>query len=162
MGCSKANRDNKIWHISDCRVARVPTFLSRRSSFAGRIAFLRPCILNSLFYAARNELKKIGGFRSPFLNGVVTFEDALLSLATLEMPRRNHRTVQRARRLVIPHFFSDVRPEERALLFGRHTDRNNAVHCFVCRPCSHPLHRAGPDPPKIRLHNSSATIISQC
>jgi len=51
---------------------------------AGRVAFLRPCILNSLFYAARNELEKIGGLPPLFLNGVVTSGDALLFPAMLE------------------------------------------------------------------------------
>lgn len=87
LGYNKANRNNGVWRIGysdlsgSCSSISSPPKLVRD---AGRVAFLCSCILNSLFYAARNELEKIGGPPPPFLNGVVTSGDAP---ATLEAHR---------------------------------------------------------------------------
>lgn len=87
LGYNEANRNNGVWRIGDSDLSGLCSSISSPPKLvrdAGRVAFLCSCILNSLFYAARNELEKIGGPPSPFLNGVVTAGDAP---ATLEAHR---------------------------------------------------------------------------
>lgn len=117
---------------------------------ASRIAFLRLCILNSLFYAAWNELEKISG---PPLNGVVTSErcspaiytrGAVLNVTARCATRDTRRVLRFTSRI------SDVRPEKRALLFGRHAAGTMPFTVSLRGPVRllHPTRR---NMPKIRL-----------
>lgn len=166
------SHSNGSWHNdSNLSLERPPLLtpllhrsFTRQLQHEPAIAFLRLCILNSLFYAARNELEKIGG---PPLNGVVTSERCCCAPTALETYRRAVTTRGSARDgrrvLRFASHVSDVRLEERALLSSTVSSCwNNAAHCPLSPgpwsgPSSHPARR---DPPKIHLH-SRAILISR-